>query len=135
METKINKNVDGSGLSTILEKCIFDVKELKALKHKAIKMGIPESDGSKFTEVLLTYLTKVLKVSVGEISFYFDNWLVERKLNEFAKEGNKSGKKTEASKGIHEELKQQVRERDELLITLKERIAHIHAHITDSKPK
>ena len=135
MGTKVNKNVDESGISTILEKCIFNVKELKALKQTAIRMGIPESDGPKFTEILLTYLTKVLKVSVGEISFYFDNWLVEKKLKEYAKEGNNGGKETEASKGIHQKLEQQVRERDELLITLKERIARIHAHIADSKPK
>ena len=135
MGTKVNAKVDESGLSTILEKCIFNVKELKDLKQTAIEMGIPESDGPTFTEVLLTYLTRVLKISMEEISFYFDNWLVEKKLNEYAKEGNKSDKKTEISKGIQEELKQQVRQRDELLIALKVRIARIHAHITDSKPK
>jgi hypothetical protein len=135
MQSKYEPNLDQIGLSNIMEKCIFNVKQLKSLKQKVIEMGIPESEAPQFTKALLTYLTKVLKDSIREISFYFDNWLTDKKLKEYAKEGNAEDREDTLSENNAEILRQQIKERNELLLIFKDRIAKIHGQITNSKTK
>lgn len=134
-KSKAKKEIELKGLSNIIEDCIFDIAKLKELKNLALKLGIPENDISQYTEQLLKYLTGTLKALEEHIPFYFKSCWTAENIDNYASQDNSTEKQnpnTEADKIASEELKQKIKERDRLLLTLKERIARIHAHISST---
>jgi hypothetical protein len=57
------------------------------------------------------------------------------KLKEYARREDKGNKKENLIQGIQNDLEQQIREREELLLTLKDHITRIHNQITQLKSK
>jgi hypothetical protein len=104
-------------------------------------LGIPEQNITEYTQALLTYLTDSFNTLTEELPDYFNTFWTTLQLEEYARQGDdneqikteKGNDKMNAKEDeLPKEFKEQLRERDELLLTLKERIARIHARITNS---
>jgi RNA processing factor Prp31 len=122
---KTKSTLKDVSLSSLIEHSIFDVDKLKELKGNLSRFNLQESEIPQFIEVFLKYLEAIFNSLKDDLSFYVENYWKSQQLEEFANEDAKyiDNDLTE------NKLKKQIRERDELLIKLRERITQIHDKI------
>lgn len=113
-------------LFSIVERSVFNLDKLKEFKKMMLEFDLPESEIPRIMEATLMYLDKVFRSLEKNLPFYIEHFWTSEELNDY---GNKEEDDDVEIKEIKESFRQQLRERDELLVQLKERITKIHKKI------
>lgn len=109
-------------LSNIVEDSLFDVKKLKELKKKLHRLPLQEEEISRIIKQIVKYLAEAYDSLEKRLPFYIENYWKSKDLSEFADNAEKP-QEINLSTGS---LEKKIRERDELLLSLKKRITEIY---------
>jgi len=121
--------MESKALDNVLEHQIFNETNLKMLKKKLKELATEKSNEKEIFTLFIKYLVKIFKGLSENLPFYLDQILMKQEIEDFS-EGKIPLKKNNEE---YTELKSQLREKDEFLEQMAEKIQRIYTKITTEK--